>query len=104
MKLAHRPLRFVHGLHLHESETLRALIMFIAHHFGVLHVADAVEEIKQIAFRGIERQISDVKPRRSDFDRFRFTWGSRLWARLRSVALFCFGRALVGSCEKIRDS
>ncbi len=54
MKLAHRPLRFVHGLHLYESEALRALIMLVAHHFGILHMADAVEEIKEIALRGVE--------------------------------------------------
>jgi hypothetical protein len=54
MQLVHRSLRFVHGLHLDESETLRALIMLIAHHFGVLHVANTVEEIKQVALRRIE--------------------------------------------------
>ena len=54
MQLGHRSLCFVHGLHLDESETLRALIMLVAHHFGVLHVANAVEEIKEIALRRIE--------------------------------------------------
>ena len=73
MQLGHRSLRFVHGLHLHKSEALGALIMFIAHDFRILHVADPVEEIKEIALRGIERQITDIKPWRSDFDRFRLT-------------------------------
>jgi len=62
MQLGHRSLRFVHGLHLHKSEALGALIMFIAHDFRILHVADTVEEIKEIALRGIERQIADIKP------------------------------------------
>ena len=78
MQLGHRSLRFVHGLHLHKSEALGALIMFIAHDFRILHVADPVEEIKEIALRGIERQIADIKPWRSDFDRFRLMWRARL--------------------------
>lgn len=54
MQLCYRSFRFVHGLHLDESETLRALIMLVAHHFGVLHVANTVEEIKQVALRRIK--------------------------------------------------
>jgi G:T-mismatch repair DNA endonuclease (very short patch repair protein) len=54
MQLGDRSLRFVHGLHLDESETLRALIMLVAHHFRVLHVANTVEEVKQVALRRIE--------------------------------------------------
>ena len=70
MQLGHRSLRFVHGLHLHKSEALGALIMFIAHDFRILHVADTVEEIKEIALRGIERQVADVQTRRRDFNPF----------------------------------
>src|ERR1041384_7416006 len=42
------------GLHLHESETFRALVMAIAHDLGVLHMADAVEQLEEIAFRRVE--------------------------------------------------
>lgn len=54
VELAHCPLRFFDGLHLHEGEPLRALIMFVAHDLGVLDMADAVEEVKQIALRRVE--------------------------------------------------
>lgn len=54
VELTHCPLRFFDGLHLHEGEPLRALIMFVAHDLGVLDVADAVEEVEQIALRRIE--------------------------------------------------
>ena len=54
VKLGYGPLRFFHGLHLHECETLRALVVFVAHNLGVLDVADAVEQLKQVALRRIE--------------------------------------------------
>ena len=63
-----RALRFFNGLHLDEGETLRALVVAIAHHLGVLNVTDSVEEFKEIALRRIERQIANVEARRSDFD------------------------------------
>ena len=43
MELFHGPFCFLDRLHLHERETFRALVMAIAHDFGVLHMADAVE-------------------------------------------------------------
>jgi hypothetical protein len=46
--------------------------MPIAYDLGVLHMADSVEELEEIALGRVERQIADVKTRRSDFDRFRF--------------------------------
>ena len=54
VELAHCPLRFFDGLHLHEGKPLRALIMFVAHNLGALDVADTVEQIEQVAFRRIE--------------------------------------------------
>ena len=54
VKFGHGPLRFFHGLHLHECETFRALVVFVAHNLGVLDVADAVEQVEQVALRRIE--------------------------------------------------
>ena len=59
---------FLDRLHLHEGETFRALIVAIAHHFRVLDMADAVEELEEIALGRVEGQIADVKTRRSNFD------------------------------------
>jgi hypothetical protein len=66
-------LRFLNGLHLNESKALGALIVAIAHDLCVLDVANAVEELEEIALGRIEGQIADVKTRRSNFDRLRFT-------------------------------
>jgi hypothetical protein len=63
-----RAFRFVHGLHLHKGETLRTLVVAIAHNLRVLHVADPVEQFEEIAFRRVERQIADIKPRRGYLD------------------------------------
>src|ERR1043166_3044659 len=68
---------FFDRLHLHESETFGALVMAVAHYLGVLHVADAVEEFEEIAFRRLEGQVADVKPRRRDFNGLRFARGPR---------------------------
>ena len=73
-----RALRFLNGLHLDEGETFRALVVTIAHNLRVLDVTDAVEEVEQIALGRVERQIADVKTRRSDFDRLRFALRPRL--------------------------
>ena len=54
VKLGHGSLRFFHGLHLHECEPFRALVVFVAHHLRVLDVADAVEQLEQVALRRIE--------------------------------------------------
>ena len=55
--------RFVDGLHLDKGETFRALIVAITHHFRVLHVADAVEELEEIADRWqMARQDVDQLP------------------------------------------
>ena len=68
MQFRHGALRFVYRQHLHEGETFRALIVFVSHDLGVLHLPNTVEELKQIALRRVEGQIADVKPRRCDFD------------------------------------
>jgi hypothetical protein len=49
-------------------------------------VSDAVEQIEEIAFRGIEREIANVKARRCDFNPFGFACRSR---GLRPIARLC---------------
>ena len=66
------PLCFLDGLHLHKGESFGALIVPIAYHLRVLDVADAVEQLEEIALRGVEGQIANVKTGRSDFDWLRF--------------------------------
>ena len=68
VQLADRALRFFHGVHLHKGETFRALVVFVGHNLRVLHLADAVEELEEIALRGFERQVAHVKTGRGDFD------------------------------------
>src|SRR2546423_9837668 len=63
------PPRFFDRLHLDESEALRALVVFVAHDLGVLHLTDAVEKLEQIALRGIEREVANIKPGRGHLDR-----------------------------------
>jgi hypothetical protein len=63
MQFVHRAFRFVDRLHMHESESFRALIVPVAHDLGVLHMANTVEQFEEIALRGVERQIADVKTR-----------------------------------------
>ncbi len=73
MQLRHGPLRFFDREHLHKGEAFRALIMFVGHDLGVLHLADAVEELEEIALGRFERKVADVKTRRSYFDAFWLT-------------------------------
>ncbi len=61
--------------------------MAIAHDLGVLDVADAIEQVEQVAFRRVERQVADVKPGRSDFDRLRFPLRPGLLLLLRLLVL-----------------
>jgi len=46
VQFVHRAFGFLDRLHLDEGETFRTLIVAIAHDFGVLDVADAVEELE----------------------------------------------------------
>src|SRR5437763_15131966 len=84
-------LGFVGRLHRDEGETFRALIVAIAHDLGVLNVADAVEELEQIALGCIEGQIANVETRRSNFDRFGFALRPR-FARLLLLLLLTVTR------------
>ena len=77
----------VDRLHLDEGETFGALIVAITHHFGVLDVADAVEEFEKIALGRVEGQIADVKTWRRDFDWLRFALRARFARLLRSLLI-----------------
>jgi hypothetical protein len=87
VKFRDRALGFFNCVHLHKGEAFRALVMFVADNLCVLNLPDAVKEVEQIAFRGIERKISDVETRRSDFDVFWFMrYPRRLFAlRVRTI-------------------
>lgn len=76
------PFRFLHGLHLNEGKTFRALIVTIAHHFCVLNMSNTVEQFEKIAFGGIEGEIAHVQTWRSNLYRFGFARRPR---RLRAV-------------------
>lgn len=90
VQLLHRAFRFLDRLHLDEGETFRALVVAIAHDFGVLHMADAIEELEEIALGRVEGQIADVKTRGSDFDCLRLAlrpWLALLWRSLLMLLL-----------------
>ena len=72
MQFRYRSFCFFNRLHLDESEPFRTLVMLVGHYFRILHLADPIEEIKQVALRGFEGEIADVETRRCYFDRFRF--------------------------------
>jgi len=57
----HRAFCFLDGLHLHKRKTFRALVVPIAYNLCVLHVSNAVEQIKEIALGGVKRQIANVE-------------------------------------------
>src|SRR6266508_1308280 len=77
------PFRFLYGLHLNKRKTFRALVVPVAYYLRILHVPDAVEQFEEVALGGGGGLVTHVKTRRSDFDRFRFSWRPQ---RLRTVA------------------
>jgi len=83
VQFLHGAFRFLDGLHLHKRKTFRALVVPIAYDLCVVHVANAIEQVEEIALGGVERQVANVKPWRRDFDAFRFARRPR---RLRAVA------------------
>ena len=88
-----RALCFLDRLHLDESKSFGALVVAIAHHFGVLDVANAVKKLEEIALGCIKGQVADVKTRRIDFDWFRFTRRPRLlWRPLILLLLLTVAR------------
>jgi len=73
VQFLHSAFRFLDGLHLHKSKTLRALIVPVTYDLGILYVPHTVEQFKEVALGCIEGQVADVKTRRSNFDSFRFS-------------------------------
>ena len=55
VQFLHSAFRFLYGLHLHKCKTFRALVVPIAYDLCVLHVANAVEQVEEIALGGVER-------------------------------------------------
>lgn len=86
VQFLHRAFCFLDGLHLDERKTFRALVVPVAYDLCVLYVANAVEQFEEIALRGIEGQIADVKTRRRDFNSF---WLPRRSRWLRAIARLC---------------
>ena len=68
VQFRHSALRFLDGLHLDKRKTFRALVVPIAYDLCVLHVANAVEQVEEIALGGVERQVANVETRRRDFN------------------------------------
>jgi len=54
VQFLHSAFRFLNGLHLHKSKTLRTLIMPVTYDLGILHVAHTVEQFKEIALGGVK--------------------------------------------------
>jgi len=91
VQFLHSAFRFLDGLHLDKRKTFRALIVAIAYDLCVLYVSNAIEQFKEIALGGIERQVAYVETGRCDFNPFRLACRSR-W--LRAIARLCRRRLL----------
>ena len=86
VQFLHGAFRLFDGQHLNEGEAFRTLVVLVRHYLRVLNRANSVEEFKEIALRGIERQVPDIEPGRGHFDRFRFMRRTR---RLEAVVSRC---------------
>ena len=60
VQFLHSAFRFLDGLHLHKRKAFRALVVPITYDLGILHVPHSVEQFKQIALGGVERQVAYV--------------------------------------------
>lgn len=77
---------FVDAAHGHKGKTFRALRTAIDHDLGVADAADAIEEFKKVALRGVVGKVSNIEALGGDFSRIRrrdFTTRARLalWTR-----------------------
>ena len=54
VQFLHSAFRFLDGLHLHKRKTFRALVVPIAYDLCVLYVANAVEQLEEIALGRVE--------------------------------------------------
>jgi len=87
VQFLHSALRFLDGLHLHKRKTFRALIVPVAYDLCVLHVANAVKQLEEIALGGVEGQVANVETRRRDFNPFWLARDRSRW--LRAIARLC---------------
>jgi hypothetical protein len=86
VQFLHRAFRFLDGLHLHKRKTFRTLVVPVANDFRVLNMSNAIEQVEEIAFGGVEGQVANVETRRRDFNPFWLAHGSR-W--LSAIARLC---------------
>ena len=64
---------FLERCHLDERESFRALGILVADHFSVFHLADPVKEVEQVAFGGVEREVTYIELWRGNLHQFRLT-------------------------------
>ena len=64
---------FLERCHLDKRESFRALGILVADHFSVTHLADPIKEIEQVAFGGVEREVTYIELRGGNLDQFRLT-------------------------------
>ena len=81
VQFLHGTFRFLDGLHLHKRKTFRALVVPIAYDLCVMHVANAIEQVEEIALGGVERQVANVETRRRNFNLFWLARGVAMAAR-----------------------
>jgi hypothetical protein len=98
VQFPHGAFCFFDRLHLHEGKTFRALVMPVTYDLGVLNMSNTVEQFEEVALGSVERQVADVKARRSDFDRFRFSRRSRWLRTIARCRCRFFGIAVSKKC------
>jgi hypothetical protein len=47
--------------------------ILVADHFSVTHLANPIKEVEQVAFGGVEREVTYIELRRGNLDQFRLT-------------------------------
>ena len=86
---------FLERRHLDKRESFRALSILVANHFSIAHLANPVEEIKQIAFGGVERKVTYIKLGRGNLDQFRLTTDFFLRSAILTRSLAGLGGAVL---------
>jgi len=108
MQFRDRAFCFLNRLHLHKREPFRALVVTVTDYFRILDVPDTVKQVEQITLSRVKREIPDIQPGRTNFDRFGFTLRTR-WLLLRrtiapSADWFLLSLAVAEkSCQKLPE-
>jgi hypothetical protein len=92
MEFFNRSSCFLERRHLDERESFRALGILVADHLSVTHLADPIEEIEQVAFGGVEREVTYIELRRGNLDQFRLTTYFFFRRAILNLSLDGFGR------------